>query len=255
MTHAATPSIAAPGVLLEAENPVKQIKPLPMPKLSVTQEDLDRELTRIGTRSACLLPIESSDEHRKEISQAIRRLQQAKLDLLFPRLDPSFMTWRHKDGWPSLAIFSLESPSCEFVHEPEGPFSIMRSEHDMSRYWPERFKEKYYADVYQKLERLAREEYAPDHLRGCARISAKFSGILPEKTKDKLEGLKEHFGKQMFVVREAPEWEVDTWAVPLNFDPLLVGVYGEGFWLLDDFDLTPLERIIKSEFSTGPQKA
>ena len=43
--------------------------------------------------------------------------------------------------------------------------------------------------------------------------------------------------------------------MPLNFDPLLVGVYGEGFWLLDDFDLTPLERIIKSEFSTGPQKA
>lgn len=250
------PSIAAPGVLLEVENPVKQIKSVPMPSLAMTGEDLDREIERLRSCEKDLLPIECSDEHRTEIRKAALLLSQTKLDLMFPRLDPAFLTWRRKDGWPSLAIFSLESPDCEFAHETtHWTALIARSrKENKGRHWPERFRRKYYEDVYRKLEYLAMNEVSPDTMRGCASIRARFSGLLPDKTKAKMEGLKEHFGTNMFVVREAPEWKLETWIAPEKWDPLLVGVCGDGLWLLDDFDLTPLERIIKSEWATGPQK-
>jgi hypothetical protein len=250
------PVIYAPGVLLEAENPVKQIKSTSM-KLTMTQSDLDAEIKRLEKTKSALLPIENSKVQEEEMDGAIHRLLQMKLDLLFPRLDPAFLTWRRKDGWPSLAIFSLDAPLCEFFWKDWNADDSHASKEELNlawagRRWPENFRKKYYSDVFDRLEILARNKYPDDH-RGCARIAAQFSGLLPEKTKGKLEGLRNLFGSRMFVVREAPEWKLNTWVAPRKWDPLLVGTDYDGLWLLDEFDLTPLERIIKSEWATGPK--
>ncbi len=81
------------------------------------------------------------------------------------------------------------------------------------------------------------------------RISTSFVGIIPEKTKEKIEKTGTIFAgcesSGIFLIKECPVWDEQR----ITKDPLIVGVIGNQAYLVDHFDTTDLEDYIKAEFT------
>jgi len=61
--------------------------------------------------------------------------------------------------------------------------------------------------------------------------------------------------EQILIITEAPQWKVESIPQPPPpADPLVVGRIGSVLWLIDAFDVTPVENLVRAEWTTGPIK-
>ena len=155
-------------------------------------------------------------------------------------LDP--LRWR-KDGLPQFAIFSIESPECMFAVE------VGRKSH--GRRFPKVTISPQGLEKTGELFRCFDDVMAMMRQkvirRGSARgyqIRARFSGIIPERTRHNILHVKSfNVFQYIFVISEV-DWELKE----IPFDPLVTGWDGERLWLLDKFDTTPLEDLVAQTF-------
>jgi hypothetical protein len=102
------------------------------------------------------------------------------------------------------------------------------------------------------------------------KISQKFQGCIPESVHDNIEKARPHFNNNIFLIAEAGPWAVeirgrswqvnpptlrDRWdnLVDRVVDPLVIGwhdKFNQAF-LIDSFDLTSVEDMVRREFSEG----
>jgi len=84
---------------------------------------------------------------------------------------------------------------------------------------------------------------------------ARWSGLLPPEIKDQIHKHSKTFDDKLYLLAEPTSWEFKEEKMPkpprpVYKDPLLVGYAHGSLWLIDQFDVTPLERYVVSEFST-----
>ncbi len=82
-------------------------------------------------------------------------------------------------------------------------------------------------------------------------LTARFTGVIPAEIKAKMDKSQKIFD-EIVIVTEAPDWEMTTRCevIPLvKRDPLVIGRKGDHFWLIDIFDVTPMEEYVSKEFT------
>lgn len=260
----------APPEIIEniaPEDPLHVAAALVKPTVSCNAWNVGSELRKLYAYRHALSPMERAA--CDTVSDRIFELECKIRDAKFQRLDMSWiMKQRTKEGWPAFAIFQHNKPDCWMEHRETREDFRMSFNRDETHF-PNIYKRNEYEDVNKRLEKVIAERFAAgDDPRGmkAARISCGFTGVLPERIRQRIEECsprqRESFdgkkypefvpGHAMFdisIIMEAPAWKVDTRVIPVNMDPLVVGQFGKEFWLLDVFDVTPLERVAAAEFA------
>lgn len=204
-------------------------------------------LNRINQLQSGLLPIERKlipiiTSKKTEVTGRVKQLESFdKLnEYAIFSLEP--LKWRNKQGFPRLAVFSLQSPNFELA-------AIGDYGYDGHHRWSQKVDPKLpqemrgcYKDVLDKLSALAKQA------RKTTRLRAQFAMLIPRAVKEEIARVRGEF-KEIFVVAEVPSWDFKQTVIPRpNKDPLVVGYDGASYWLIAAFDPTPLEAYIKAEF-------
>lgn len=153
---------------------------------------------------------------------------------------------RTKAGWPSVAVFCLDSP--DFKIEVKGrwrqdPPSWDNRYSVSAKISPELPKaiSDCYKDVIAQLTKRCKSE------QKSYKLCAAFDGLIPLEVKQKIKEAKHAF-KQIFILAEPPAWSLKATAVVQpKVDPLVVGWDGNGLCLIAEFDTTPVEEAIMLE--------
>lgn len=242
-TFGKKPIIIAPENLVEHEQPVKEAAKFAAKQDGVTAEQARGEIARLGKMRESLLPIES--DAKAQIGARLAELDCLSLNALFPSIDLSFLRWRRKDdGWPVFAFFSIEKKDCSLSVDRGGWSSNPKIPYGDTKHIATAF----YGDVFDRLETFRTDATGLDR----SVLSATFKGVIPEKTREKIvDCAKGKLFGNIIIVAEAP-WHLRKEII--DPDPLVIGVKHGKAWLIDVFDLTPTEQIIKSEWTTGPDK-
>lgn len=159
----------------------------------------------------------------------------------FATLD--MLKWRDRNGYPNIALFSLDSPRFEikvsWIDDKGGePRQIAHLPHHLRDC---------YNDVIGWMWKKCKSEWTRI---SSATLSCEYKGVIPSEARDKIKKAVEAFGKDsVFIMAEGTDWAYRTEPRPVLSDPLVVGWDGGNLWLVDQFDLTPVERLIASEFT------
>lgn len=177
-----------------------------------------------------LWPIEEAA--KRKVAEALAPLKKQWGELMrnassYKRLSLEPLTWRDKNGWPNLAVFDLRYPKVIVYHYA----NAVRFAGD---------------GRYGSGECTQRQLHYPDAILKCYQdlggklgnraVEMIFTGTIPMDVKLTIGAAKSMFDK-IFIITEAKNWQVQM----LDPDPLVVGWDGEGLWLIDAFDVTPLE--------------
>lgn len=243
-------------------SPVKMAARMTKGKVKTrTVTDIDRELNyvtneiaRLKAAQAEMLPVEQSytlKAYEAKLTPLINRqtaLNGEKrclhLAAKYPRLSLQPLTWRDENKRPRLIPFSVQSAHFRFtIDDPDhNSFYIRNGEVlPITPKMPQPIVA-CYQDVLQSIKR-----------RGTiATLSTKWEGVLPPNVRQIVKANSDFKRDDMYLLAEPTNWELTFQKLPerpLNPDPLLVG-YAEGsFWLLAQFDVTPLEHYVASEFA------
>lgn len=227
--------------LFRADHSLGNVLKLSFPVLERSKGDIERNINRVTHEMNSLLPCEEAA--RKNYNDLIADLKDALLSRHFRKIDKKILSWRRKDGFPSLAIYDVNQKNCYFKTTAGRMFGTISNETSI----PFNLLS-HYDDVFDRLISIG----------GSVQISAVMPGTIPVKIREKILGWTrtyryngQYFNK-VLLIAEAPAWKVEKEVVPVNLDPIVVGMNERGtMWVLDTFDLTPLERIAVSEFTTG----
>ncbi len=74
-----------------------------------------------------------------------------------------------------------------------------------------------------------------------------FTGLLPYDAKEKIDEARKLFGNNVFLIREAKNWDFIKRVRPSN-DPLIIGTVKNQSYLIHAFNCTPIEMEVKEEF-------
>lgn len=214
--------------------------------ISSEHESTVEVLNRIDQLQSGLLPIERGllPVIRSKKTEVARRVQQLKS---FDKLNQYAMfsleplKWRNKQGFPRLAVFSLESPNFELSVIGRYGYNRHLWNQKVNPKLPKDMKQ-CYNDVLNKLSEIAKQT------KKTTRLRAQFAMLIPQAIKEEITRVRGEF-KEMFVVAEVPRWDFKQTAIPRpHKDPLVVGYDGSNYWLIAAFDPTSLEAYIKAEF-------
>jgi hypothetical protein len=143
-------------------------------------------------------------------------------------LDP--LGWRNKDGWPELVVFTFNSSTISFIASSRGS-SILPPLPQVL------------ADTYEDVLTRLTEDATKRGMQ--LRLILKFSGVIPDEAKRRMEKARQRGLEKFFVIAEPIKIEVvvEPIPVPMYDDPLIVGLDNSGqLWLIADFDTTPVEE-------------
>lgn len=175
---------------------------------------------------------------RNRLHSHLWRLEGERTSILvrgFPTMSFEPLQWRDQQGFPQLALFSVDDPvfainSEGWIH-PKLPRKIQRL----------------YADVVIKLQSMEREQMSARTRRSHDdyeyEIEVRFAGVLPSETRERIQSHRCLFEETYLLA------EVARWNVSIKRDPLVLGYRRGKFSLFDSFDVTPLEDYIKAEFT------
>lgn len=172
--------------------------------------------------------------------RVLYKLELARMADHFPVLSHEPFTWRDNDGLPQLVLFSLDDPLFRYEAKYTCRRWLRRSAHihRHPRSLPLQIY-KLYGDVEELLLRVAIRE------RHDITLSCRFSGTLPLLIRKKIQELKREtkFLMEFFIVVEPGAWDLKKETVTQR-DPLLVGWYYDHLWLIDSFDVLPVEAAL-----------
>lgn len=200
----------------------------------------ERKRTLFGVEKNVVAPLNAKIKElhdEKERFSCLSRFGQ------FPQLDLSSLSLRDEHGWPRVALIGLDSPKVQFA--------VIGTYGNLNQ-WSRRFQPTLpkplrdcYMDVMEALRKLAIEK------KQSAFLATEYVGLIPESTRQKIITAKESFD-EVFILAEVEDWDLSFETVPKprprKVDPLIVGFDGKNLWVVDHFDLTPVEQYIKDEF-------
>jgi hypothetical protein len=83
-----------------------------------------------------------------------------------------------------------------------------------------------------------------------------FDGLIPQKTKEKMKAAQKDFVGFLLVCDVTDAWSMEKVPRPFKLDPLVIGVSKDrGYFLVDQFDLTPIEELARAEWTTQPEQS
>lgn len=230
------------------DNPVERAAMTATPAPDVDSPTLDRQIAAAERQRNNLLAVE--DEARRKIDIRLQELKAQKQHLLhpYPRLSLEPLSWRGKDGLPVLAVFTPDSDTAHI--------RISRDAWHVHEEWspelPARFRV-HYEDLLKNVRQRQREVY------NDWSITAQFTGVLPDATRERIraamaefpwrwerDGGERNVAQGVFLIAEA-QWKKREVKAP-RLDPLVVAWDGQNLYLIDHFDLTPVEKLVVEEF-------
>lgn len=249
-----TQAIATPSTALVVRNPIKAAVrlarggvPDQLEAFVVERKRTIRNLEALKTLQGSLFGLERGlvpviASQKKELAQTARQLESLDKLKQYAMFSLAPLTWRDKQGFPRLAVFSLDSPEFEISYVGK------RSEWFDRLAWKSRITPKLphdmaqcYSDVTKRLAVTAKKS------RKTTRLRATFSGLIPEEARKQIIQAREIFS-QIFIVAEVKQWDLEQSVIPRPTDPLVVGYDGKHFWLVTAFDPTSLEEFIARNF-------
>lgn len=166
------------------------------------------------------------------------------------------LKWRDKNKYPRLVVLSLDSPRFELSVKSEtrweydgrrgDDFPRTRYKGHISPKLPPLINN-CYTDVLKNLEAKAKQKKKSIYL------ATEYVGFIPDETRAKIQDAEKQF-KDVFIIAEAKHWSLvekksKQLPRPNRGDPLVVGFDGVNLWIVDSFDLTSIERLVKTEFT------
>jgi hypothetical protein len=158
----------------------------------------------------------------------------------FATLD--MLRWRNERGEPSLVLLNVDS--LEFHISVKSKVRDNRAVTELAIDIPKGELRECYRDVIENLKLASILDGKP-HTIACT-----YAGGIPASTMEKIEKAKKKFAS-VHVAAPGKNFkhssDEDTHA---NYDdPLVVGWDGYDLWLIDRFDLAPLEKLLATEFT------
>lgn len=189
------------------------------------------------------------------------------IEMAYPRLDLSFLRQRQSSGFPKFAVFSLDSPRCEFGWStstwPQDLF-LSRLFGGQSEELATFLSRTYFLDVFEVLRcEAARRRGKIDSLWKAITGSElmwmeleavqKFNGLLPKQVREEVKRANELWEGPTMLIADADEWVING-VRDSKVDPLIVKFDGEKYssaFLISAFNVSKAEDLVAREFSTG----
>lgn len=148
--------------------------------------------------------------------------------------------WRNKDGYPSLAIYSLASSVFSFGMSADWGLCDYKCRSNV----PEPFK-KYFVDT----DRTIREDELRDvykamfhnlkiNRHNSGQIKSQFKELISSDVRLKIRAAEKDFGDNIFILAET-DWDGDKVSPGLN--PIVIGLKNNSAWMITTFNSTTLE--------------
>lgn len=232
---------------VELADPIPEAAKTAVKIKAVATETIQGELAATKALLKGLLPVES--DSKPQLEHRLAELEGVRLDNMFPRIDLSFLRWRRKaDGWPVFAVYSIDNPLCEIgSRQRRRRESYMVPEIEMPG---GTLLDTYFDDVEERLEKIAYKDRNDWSFGSDESIISRFQGLIPNETRRKIAESRNWFN-YVLIVGEAA-WMRKSVPSP---DPLVIGIRHHLSWLVDKFDLTSMDRIVASEFTSKENRS
>jgi hypothetical protein len=187
-----------------------------------------------ATVARSLLPIE---RHQVAWPQTVSASVQQELLGQFPLIDlASIMSMRHRKrvaGFspPRFALYDTTRAGVCSINYYIATYRLVEPEKDFGfpGWWPSEI-----CDIYRN-----------PYPKSSVQLTATFSGIIPPETKQRIAAASGCF-RSTLILQEVVAWDAQVHPMP---DPLVIGVQGSAYYLIDAFDTTTLENYVSREFS------
>ena len=189
-----------------------------------------------------------------------RKIHEANQD--YPRINLDFLSMRKmyvgetdtlKNQFvPAFSFHKYISRYGEHEHfeDCDIEVKITTSEKTKSYYcleiWNDYSISKYLTNIYNKIFHKCLLDKNEHVYYDRVKISSKFIGIIPEKTKEKVKKACE-CGLEVYLIKECESWVTTQ----ITRDPLIIGIIDGTAYLIDKFDCTDLENYVSKEFTEG----
>ncbi|HBC44974.1 MAG: hypothetical protein UX08_C0013G0027 [Candidatus Collierbacteria bacterium GW2011_GWB1_45_35] len=236
-----TQTLDIPGVLSRMVLTPKS-KTGSVSKLSERLEKIDTDV---------FFGFENVDSQLKDLQTATERefitIEMAKRG--FPELDYSFLAWRKKvSKLPAFMVLGLETN--EFSVSVEAMRSDIVDLNDIDyEFEPDLPKVimDQFLDSILYLGKLSANKYDDGEIA----ITAQFNGVMPAEVRKKtMKVLEDEIFDNIFIICEAPAWNINKTGRTDKKDPLVVGWVDETdqMFLIASFDPTSLEDYVLTQF-------
>src|SRR5258706_4328259 len=215
--------------ILDIQKSIQDLKRASKGSLKFEEEDVEAAKYEIRQ-------LENFDLHKFKI---LEKATKAKYRLMSE--EP--LNWRREDGWPRLAIFSLQKEddkTCEIALYESGRLDFIHPRYGMDDFL------KHYNDLKPKL----REKL---NFTRAVSITCRFKGLFDSGTRTKIREAQKIFGEDyVFLIAEPKEWTVKQYPRDpigsVKDDPLVVGYESDSksLWLIHSFNTTFVEDLAGS---------
>jgi hypothetical protein len=157
--------------------------------------------------------------------------------------------FRTFDGWPAIAIFSLDNPRFELSVKADG-------------YRPDKVSitpklpsvlATCFTDVIDRMRaQIIRDVDGFTPMENRCVLAAEYRGLIPPEIKEKIQASIKFFSR-IFILAEPERWSM-TQVARVPADPLVVGWDGKGLYLIAEYDTTPVEDALLTEGPANKQK-
>lgn len=163
--------------------------------------------------------------------------------LQYPQIDLDFLRMRDNQGWPRFVAVSLRKTKMRFMVEVSSR-STTKTKCNAPRLML------YFGDVCKRMAKVASKRCGPTLWDRCrVTLASRFTGLIPTTARQRIQELPK--GLDIYLIAEAGEWEINTTTLaPIDRDPLIVAHHANGgAYLIDSFDTTPVEEMVRREFT------
>lgn len=247
--------VGKPLEVVETAKAAEEISPLPKKLTLADVEQIEENIVKLAQKAERiqkkindLLPIEYQfseklkqqyTETMFEKNRLITRLKYTEYDLF----DINILEIRDENNMPRFAPFAVKGPG----HTPYGIFCTYPGAQLSG-------DNSFYVSYYRNTENLPSELFKfYEDLNDSTDMSnlkahyVKFTGILPDNIRQKLEDWKNKF-ERLYIVAEVTDcWDQAEVKVLPPPDPFVIGFDGYNHYLLAKFDVTPFERWAEAE--------
>ena len=223
----------------------------------IVQENSDMQKTLDKLKSDGL---ESEKYFVRELENKVISTKYKQIDLSFMEMDSEFNTQKNKIMLPKFTAYEFygsNNYAIEFSKRNRGPgtdskklyisFQEFEGELELTKYWEKLLTNLGVKNFPNKDHRsitvLLNDKYNPQ-IDGTFKFSTQFIGLIPTEVKENVKQAQNYFDKKnIYLITETKpeEWNVEH----ITKDPLVVGMKNKRAYLIDHFDTTELEDLVK----------